>query len=973
MLDFTIYSYGYSEIIYHTLQAIAMFRNSDFYPAVITTVAILAGLTYAIHMIAARADGEWRSLVRRVIGMAVFIEALLLPKVTMSIKDHVEKHFWQVDNIPLAFALPIGIVENFGHILTAGFEQVFSLVDGASAHSYYHYGTVFGARLQKEILHAKVRDPEFINNMSNFIERCVILPSMIGKQFTKEELVASHDMWGLISSRAGTFTRTPMTVNGIRVNPHPKCKDVVPYFEKKFDDTIGLNITSWAWKFKGAGKEDKYNLGSRALNKSIKAQIDVLYGSQGKVDSILKHNMMINAINSYRSGKYPAAKAALHYEAGGLISGDLAEKTLTGSLAVMKVIIYGSFIFLFPTLILSGGIAKYRGWITAAFSLALWPSLFSMLNMIIDFAYEPAKIVSYSTWSTEVKKFDSIASTAANLTLMIPFLSFWITRMAEGGFMHLAGSIMATSNSAASSLAGEKASGSRSWDNESIRNQNNDNVSSYKHDSSMQYVSGAARSQMADGSMETITAGGKALYFSGSGQSSSSGESTYREISGMTANYEDAVRYEAQLMSSETAAKSVAQEKLYASEASALYSIMQNTKTDTGYNIDTSTEQGKELSKHLSAIDKLNSTNNYGWEQNAKAYASAEAGLSLPKLLLDARVSVGGEVSAGNNSSQSDSEFSEISAEQGMNDRKSNSERINKTESFSESKGVDKNTQNSIRENYQEVERLDKSISEHKSRIDSHNQTMNYARSNSSEFSKDQYQDVVDAYQTKYGGSARQAHEEVSSGTAKARAVHKELNANSYDSMFKQINTKGNEIAGGNNVDDFVAKNKIDSSIGSKRDEFAKANNIRTDGDNMAQEIGSKGKEIMNQHTRKYELNEDEYQETEGINANKQAHRQKEIDKYEADRMGKGIIGTGLGAIDGVGRPPEAKGYEIDFEPIARPYEPKAINPPEDVKSFNKQEARNIIEQFNPDTRLNTEVIKEKSRSDGQYVDPKQK
>lgn len=47
--------------------------------------------------------------------------------------------------------------------------------------------------------------------------------------------------------------------------------------------------------------------------------------------TILKHNMMINSINSYRSGKYPAAKAQLHNEAGGLISGDLAEKTLTGS------------------------------------------------------------------------------------------------------------------------------------------------------------------------------------------------------------------------------------------------------------------------------------------------------------------------------------------------------------------------------------------------------------------------------------------------------------------------------------------------------------------------------------------------------------------------------------------------------------------------------------------------------------------
>ena len=982
MLDFTIYSYGYSEIIYHTLQAIAMLRNSDFYTTIITTVALISGTIYAVQMVAAQGEGQWRGFLRRVIGMVIFIEALLLPKVTMSVKDHVEKHYWEVANIPLAFALPIGIVENFGHILTAGFEEVFSLVDGASSHSYYHYGTVFGARLQKEVLQSKVRDPEFISNMSNFIERCVILPSMIGKQFTKEELVASEDMWGLISSRAGTFTRTPMTKNGVRVNPHPKCKDAVPYFEKKFDDTIGLNLTSWAWKFKGAGKGEKYNPGSRALNKNIKAQIGVLYGDSGKVDSLLKHNMMINAVHSYRSGKYPAAKAALHNEAGGLISGDLAEKTLTGSLAVMKVIIYGSFIFLFPILILSGGVSKYRSWITAAFSLALWPSLFSMLNMIIDFAYEPAKIVSYSTWATEMKKFDSIASTAANLTLMIPFLSFWITRMGEGGFMHLAGSIMATANSASAALAGEKASGSRSWDNESMRNKNNDNVSSYKHDSSMQYVSGAARSSMADGSMETITAGGKPLYFGGAGQSSSSGESSYREMAGISANHEDAVRHEIQAMSAEQASLTVSQEKLFAQGADAMYTVMQSAKTDDGYSIDTSSEEGKEIVKHLNEIDRLNSTNDYGWRQNAEAYLRGDytlGGAALKAFGID--IGGGAKVSAENNSSQSDSKSNDISNEQGINNRQANSERVNKIESILETNGVDKNSQNSSRETYQETRRLDKSVSAHKDTIDSHNQTISHARSNSSEFSKDQYQDVADAYQAKYGGSAREAQEAASRGTARARAVHKELNAKSYDSMFKQINTKGDEIASRGNVDDFVTNNKIDSAIGSRRDEFAKANNIRTDKDNVEQEISDKGGVIKDRHTEKRDYNENEYEEREPIHTEKQVPPQDEIDRHEKDSMGKGKIGRAVGGAAniatlgnagwGIGRPASQSQSkdDLDFEPIARPYEPKVgkynwetgkidplsqelglasklnpIRPPEEGKFFDKKDAQNIME-----------------------------
>ena len=792
MLDFTIYSYGYSELIYHTLQAIAMFRNSNFYTSVITTISLLAGLTYAIQMAAASSDAQWKTAIRRVMAMGVFIQALLLPTTTMSIKDNVEKHYWRVDNIPLAFALPIGVIENFGHILAAGFDQVYSLVDGASAHSYYHYGTVFGARLQKEVLQAKVRDPEFTSNMANFIERCVILPSMIGNQFTKEELVASEDMWGLISSRAGTFARTPMTKNGVRVDPHPKCKDAVPYFEKKFEDAIGYNVTSWSWKFKGAGRDADYNPATRALNQNLKAQIGVLYKNSSSVDSLLKHNMMINAINSYRSGKYPAAKAQLHHEAGGLISGDLAEKTLTGSLAIMKVIVYGAFIFLFPMLILTGGIAKYKAWITAAFSLALWSPLFSMINMVIDFAYQPATIVSYSSWSTELKKFDSIASTAANLSLMIPFLAFWLTRMAEGGFMHLAGSIMATANSAASALASEKSSGRREWDNESIRNRNNDNVSSNKHDTSMQYVSAAARSMMSDGSTEMIRPDGKVVYFGGAGQNTSVGETRYNESRGFSVNGEQAIRQETQAMESETATRSQAFEKSIAQGADALYTVMQSAKTDNGYNIDTSTEEGKEFVHHMNEIDKLNKTNDHGWKQNAEAYLRSDytvGGAGAKALGID--VGGGGKVGAENTSSQTDSHSSEIGSDTSVNNKRSNTERLNKIESIMESHGVDKNTQNSMRENYQEVERLDKSIAQHKSNIDSHNKTISYAENNSGEMSKDMTQDVIDHYQKLNGGSAFNASNAVFDRTEKAQEAFRDLTAAKYQAKFNEIKAQG--------------------------------------------------------------------------------------------------------------------------------------------------------------------------------------
>jgi len=223
-MEFTIHLYGYAYQMFNTLNAIAMFRNSTLYPAVINTMVLAVGVFYAWKMAASRADGEWRGYIMKIGGMVLLVNALLLPKVSMNIKDHIEKHFWRVDNVPLAFALPIGMVEELGHLLTIGFEQAFSSVDGRSAFNYYHHGTVFGARLAKEVMQVHVRNPEFTSNMKGFIERCVIMPAMIGEQFTKEELVATKDMWGLVSKNAGTFTRTPMTIDGVRQVPSPTCK-----------------------------------------------------------------------------------------------------------------------------------------------------------------------------------------------------------------------------------------------------------------------------------------------------------------------------------------------------------------------------------------------------------------------------------------------------------------------------------------------------------------------------------------------------------------------------------------------------------------------------------------------------------------------------------------------------------------------------------------------------------------------------
>lgn len=901
-MDLTIYSYGYSELIYQTLQAIAMFRNSAFYPAVINTVALTSGVILAIRMAASNSDNQARQYLRQVLGMVVFINILLLPKTEMYIKDNVEKTYQKVDNIPLAFALPVGMMENFGHLLAGGFDQVFSLVNSRSANSYYHYGTVFGARLSKEVLEAKVRDPEFTVNMRNFIERCVVLPSMIGYQFTKEELLATKDMWGLVSKKAGTLARVDMTIDGTRQSPAPTCKEATKYFEKKFDTAKEDLLLSLANKFRGAGEKQEYNSKQRQLNKNLSANIEALYNNEQKVGDILKNNMMINAMNNYRAGKYAGARAQMHAESGGLLSADMAEKTLTGSLTVMKIMIYGSYIFIFPLLVLTGGIRKYGMWILGAFSLQLWPPLFTMLNMVIDFAYEPANIVSYSSWSTEKQKFDSIAATAANMTLIIPFLAMWVTKMGEGGFMHLAGSVMATANSAVSAVAGERATGTMAYDNTNINNSSRNMHNSGKTDHNMQYVSGEQSWNNSDGSMSKLTAGGREVITGGQGRTSSGGDATYRAEEAVQGNLSQHYAKTQSLAESDHRSWSESAANTISKGASYLKNIAEHTRTAEGYNIDTSTEQGKAINQTLETVDAMTKSNGYSWEQNAESYLSGNASLSTPlKGVLGIGVGgeAGGKVSAGNSSSQGQSDDSSISNTNNTTELRNNTMRALSSDSWAKENGMDTSQSSEFRESYEETQRLEKQYSTHKEDMENAGEALNYSKTHGVTSGRDMYQDVIEGYAKEKGISVSDARHDVERRSPEVMRVFNRLAGAEANNILSQVSrnraTNLNPDATEQKLDNFSNQHhgKINQEVDKNINQAAASDGFNQDG--IKQNISASECQNKEQFNDLQKENNGQYVSINYENQVKQGDMKTQGQKYEEDRIGNGMTSKFVG------------------------------------------------------------------------------
>lgn len=811
-MDMIIHSYGYGETLVNSLNAIAMIRNSDLYEAMIKVVALGVGSMYAYMMAAADVDGQWRMYMRKVLGMVFLIGALLYPKTSMNVKDHVEKQFWRVDNIPLAFALPVGMIEQVGHLFTVGFEQAFNVVGGKSSFDYYNYGTIFGARLTRDMMRAKVTNPEFVYSLNSFVDRCVITRAKIGIPFTLPELFASEDIWGLVSRRPGIVTRFDLKENGH--HSLPNCKEGVAYFERAMTAEGKDIIALLSKKYRAAGADGGYRQISDSHRQSrtssahkLNQQINALYqGSGMTVDKIVKHNLMMNAITEYRAGYLPNVKAQMQYESGGLLSADFSEWLLTKTLVIFKNIVYGAFIFLVPLILMSGGMTKYRSWMTMAFSLQLWPALFAMINMIIDYSYDPVKVISYSAWSTEIKALDGMASVAGLLSALIPFLALWITRMGEGGLMHMAGTIMATANSSIASASIEKATGNVSQDNVSIGNTSRNNVSANKYDDNMQYATGRNSIQQDDGTMLIKNPDGSMIRVGGAGYDESVGGAKYLESDGRLSAMQTSLRNEENAMSSTAASYSKAMSEQTQEEASIMYSISQAMKNDKNLTLDESTDAGREIMQAINTIDRMSDGTEESWKQNAQTQlsTSAKIGKAL-SVLMETEASVSGSVGAERSSTQNDMHTHELSNDGHVNEKGSISDRTSKSSNVLDSFGIDQNSQESLRNSYNKTKELSETMSAHQDKIKAYNQNIDYTRTHGNEFSRDMTQEVIKKYNEVYfkGNDFKAASRAVLKGEKKAYDVFHNLSQEQFSGNLDQISQGRGDINNPNKIGDF--------------------------------------------------------------------------------------------------------------------------------------------------------------------------
>ncbi|RYE27586.1 MAG: conjugal transfer protein TraG [Sphingobacteriaceae bacterium] len=899
-MDLTIYTYGYYDALYYTLNGLAMFRQSIFYTSMVETTALIVGIYHAMRM----ASSNWQAHAIKVIGMVVLINGLLMPKTTLQLKDEISKTYGIVANIPLAFALPVGIIENFGYMITRGFEQVFSPINNLTSFGkpnlpYYNYGMVFGARLKKEISQVGIKNPEFVGNMHNFIKQCVMLPAMIGYQFTKEELVATKDMWKLVSSKAGTLTLVDISRNGVRdaIN----CKTAAGYFENSWQGEIDRITRKYRETEYGKARQlAQYLRPEMTLPTVFDNNLKAVYGTTESAGTILRQQMMINSLSGYTSNNYGVARARMQQESSSILSGDLASLYIPMALAIFKCVSFAIFIFFVP-LIIAGGITAYKGYLILILSLQLWPAINSVLNMIIgtysNLASGSSLLVSYSTASTIASQSDTIVTIAGSMQAAVPMLAYWLTSIGTSGVAPLASGIISMVQGAASSAAGEMSTGNRSFDNISEGNTQRGIISANKTDLNTQYFEGANNTGLSDGTVATTFADGSQSFNSGSMHSS--GKQKLSLDNSVQDSINENIEEGISLVESSRDSFSKAHASTFDKTSDYVSHLAQQESAGKNISYDEMGEQGKALQQAVNHTRQLQEQNGYGWNQAASTAMKGGISGSIGGLL-----SGGVDISmdASNSSNQVLNDGTTINRDNNINNRYDNIVRAAQNDTWARNNNIDTSYSDAVRSSYHNEQRAENQLAMNEDRLNSYHKARSNLQSRGASHNEDAYPEVEKRLAQKLGVSSQDAHRLVEEWDPEANKVWNELTNERVRSLMPSIQ-RGKQQLSSDVVADKVAK-------------FNQQHNVEDQSEKVREVMSKEGKlsplevrqsmdgnrENIEQKTAKIRgENYDQYVAIKYYNESEEGAIGKRAVQYENDRIGKGKVGTAFGLIDGVG------------------------------------------------------------------------
>ncbi len=441
---------------------------------------------------------------------------LLIPKVTVLIKDDISLNDYTVDNVPVGLAVPASLITSTFYGLTRLVEKSFHQIDDVS---YSKTGYLFASHVVRNASQVKILDPDFKKSLNSFFEQCVFYDIYLGA-YTLNDLLKSDDIWSLVTSSA-SLNRSFLLNDKITI-----CGDGVKELREQFNQASDSSIQKYANLIFPTMNAKKGKADGKVLKERLISNVNVGYGYLTGLSKdgaqILKQNIMINAVqdaalNNPELGMYSYAvtRANTQKEMANNTTGLMMARWLPAMFGATETMIYALFILVVLYSLFTNGEKVFFNYVMTMVWVGSWPVVFAVLNFGFTWAIKMKTsghgLSFYDSNNLTQTQYD-MASLFGYFTILVPYIANGMMNLAKQGlgsvFTQMSQLVGSSTQSYAMAATGEATTGNYSMGNTGFNNHSMYNTSGFKHDTNMNYASGASSLQLTSGSTITRTVDG---------------------------------------------------------------------------------------------------------------------------------------------------------------------------------------------------------------------------------------------------------------------------------------------------------------------------------------------------------------------------------------------------------------------------------------------------------------------------------
>ena len=512
---FEVFSYWNIRELELVFNAVAAIVGSGDYLGLLRTLALVGLLAMAMAVLAGFSQlpdfGRW------VIMLALFNAMLLVPKVNVVITDRTgTQPSATVANVPIGLAAFAHSISHIGDWLTRSFETTFSLPADIQ---FRTNGTLFGHRVQQEVLHTKFDNSILTGSLMEFYRECVI-PEYSTGFVVASDLAKSNDIWTYLSGK--TNPGRLVTIRTIPGVPVPTATDAYGC-DVAYTYLTAQIVAVNTQQMNTLGRRLYPGLSTAAANAAVQGAIQtstnyMLGVSTTALDATKQaamSNFMIDAQYMLPAQLGDAASASANLGQAQAIRSTsesykmmakMAESTMPKVKNIVEIVQYSVFPIILLLVLLSGhkGGLVLKAYVMSLVWVQLWPPLYAVMHLVMtmhakDLAAMTGGLgLSMSQYSLVNNAYISDEAIAGMIAATaIPAIAAAIVKGGDVGAQAIAGMVSPARES--ERIASGMSSGNLQMGNASLGNQSFDTMSGLQHNTRPTIRQGGFESTAQDG------------------------------------------------------------------------------------------------------------------------------------------------------------------------------------------------------------------------------------------------------------------------------------------------------------------------------------------------------------------------------------------------------------------------------------------------------------------------------------------